>query len=312
MLVSIVVITYNFEQIIVKCLESIKKQTYKKIELIISDDNSKDKTVEICKNWLKENKDFFIETQIISSSKNEGVVKNINKGLEKVKGEYIKIVAGDDILKEDGIENFINYTKKNPEAEIIFSKVERFKEVNEKIKKIDILPDETDEKFFDFQPKKQLKILLEGNFLMAPGIFFKKSLFEKYGYFDERFKMVEDYPYWIKLLKENVKFYYMPKITVYYRQSETSVSANLKRSCNKNMFEFKEQFYNLIYKKEVKNPLKRWDKYLIIYIEKRIIKNGNIETSSLRFLKKIFRSKNIKRFVILIFIFLILNYLNII
>ena len=51
-LVSVVIITYNSEKTIIETLESIKNQTYKNIELIISDDFSKDNTVEICKQCI--------------------------------------------------------------------------------------------------------------------------------------------------------------------------------------------------------------------------------------------------------------------
>ena len=51
-LVSVVVITYNSEKYILETLESIKTQSYKNLELIISDDCSKDDTVMICRDWL--------------------------------------------------------------------------------------------------------------------------------------------------------------------------------------------------------------------------------------------------------------------
>ncbi len=52
-LVSIVVITYNSAKFILETLESSKAQTYKNIELIISDDCSTDNTVEICQQWIR-------------------------------------------------------------------------------------------------------------------------------------------------------------------------------------------------------------------------------------------------------------------
>lgn len=70
---SIVVITYNFEKIILECLESIKNQSYKNFEIIISDDGSKDKTIEICEKWKKENDKYF-NIRILASKENQGVV----------------------------------------------------------------------------------------------------------------------------------------------------------------------------------------------------------------------------------------------
>ena len=54
-LVSIIVLTYNSSLTILETLESLKKQSYPNIELIISDDASKDETVKICQTWVQAN-----------------------------------------------------------------------------------------------------------------------------------------------------------------------------------------------------------------------------------------------------------------
>ena len=56
-LVSIIVITYNSAKFVLETLESAKAQTYQNIELIISDDGSTDNTVQICREWLKNNEE---------------------------------------------------------------------------------------------------------------------------------------------------------------------------------------------------------------------------------------------------------------
>ena len=309
-MISVIVVTYNFQNIILECLEGIKKQSYNDIELIISDDCSKDKTVDVCKKWLESNSKFFKRIELLTSKENQGVVKNINKGLKAARGECIKIIAGDDILVESSLEKFMNYLNKNQNAEIIFSQVQSFRVKDKEKLYLEVLPDKEMEQIFNMSQEEQLKILLECNFLAAPSSFFKKSLFEKYGYFDERFKMVEDYPYWIKLLKNKVKLYYMPEVTVYYRKSESSISAIMEGKINPTMLEFEEQFYNLIYKKEVKNIFKKWDRFFNIFISKKVLKNDNKRTFFLKIYGKAFRSKNLKRLFIVLTIGLISIILN--
>jgi len=63
-LVSIIVVTYNSSKFITETLNSVSNQTWEDIELIITDDCSEDDTIEICRKWLKKNKDRFSSVQI--------------------------------------------------------------------------------------------------------------------------------------------------------------------------------------------------------------------------------------------------------
>ena len=83
-LISIVVITYNNSNYIEETLESIKSQTYNNIELIVSDDCSTDKTVEITEEWIDKNRDRFANVKLITTPVNTGISKNCNRGLRNV------------------------------------------------------------------------------------------------------------------------------------------------------------------------------------------------------------------------------------
>lgn len=305
---SILVITYNFEDIILECLESIERQKYKNFEVIICDDCSKDKTLEICKKWAEKNKENF-SIKVIPALKNEGVVKNINKGIKEAQGEWIKSLAGDDLLIEDSLEKINEFIKINSNAEVIMAKAQTFKVENNKKKYLNILP--KNKEFYNLSSKKQLEELLEGNIIVAPGVTLKNSLLKRMGYYDETFRMVEDYPFWIKLLKNNIKFYFLDEVIVLYRQGIESVSGRGKNQrTNKFMVEFAKDFYEKIYKKEVKNPIKRWDRYIEIKRKEVILKCGNksnLLTQMMRWLE----IKNLKKYVLrVLIIILILKFLK--
>jgi alpha-1,3-rhamnosyltransferase len=78
-LVSVRVITYNSSKTVIETLDSIYNQTYPNIELIISDDCSKDDTVAICREWVNQHKERFARTEILTVPQNTGVSANINR-----------------------------------------------------------------------------------------------------------------------------------------------------------------------------------------------------------------------------------------
>jgi len=161
-LISIVVITFNSSKYVLETLESAKAQTYQNIELIVTDDCSVDNTLSVCTEWIKKTKNRFTRTEIISVEKNTGIVPNLNRGLNAVKGEWIKFIAGDDRLNDNCIERFYEEVYQNSEIEVIFSNVS--------VNGIDI-PEDYLPKFFLLETKEQYLNLLKGNSLPAPAFF---------------------------------------------------------------------------------------------------------------------------------------------
>ena len=122
MLVSVVVITYNSEKYVIETLESIYAQTHKDLELIISDDHSTDNTVGICRQWCNLHKERFSDVEIIESAVNTGIAPNANRGYSLARGEWIKGIAGDDLLMPDCIEQYLAFCNRHPEYPIVFSR----------------------------------------------------------------------------------------------------------------------------------------------------------------------------------------------
>lgn len=106
--VSVVVPIYNMENSIYRCVESIENQSYKNIEIILVDDGSKDKSVEVCKKI--ENKFDNVKTIF---KENGGVSTARNVGLKSSTGDWIMFVDPDDFLNENIIEKLINKCDKN-------------------------------------------------------------------------------------------------------------------------------------------------------------------------------------------------------
>lgn len=115
-LISVIVIAYNIEKYIFKCIKSILMQDYKKLEIIIVDDGSTDDTLQIIKKIAKDDKRIRICTK-----KNGGPSSARNYGLSVAQGKYIMFVDGDDFVASDYV-SYLYGLIKNSNAEFAFSK----------------------------------------------------------------------------------------------------------------------------------------------------------------------------------------------
>lgn len=271
--ISIIIIAYNSEKWIEETLESVKDQTFENLELIISDDSSEDKTLEICKKWINKNKSRFNNIKILNSKKNMGIVKNINKAIKITTGNWIKIIAADDILMKNCIEKNIIHSIDN-NYEILFSKMLSFRDT---VKGREHIDDKNNliEKFFSKDSQRQFKELIFENKISAPTAFFNKKIFEKYGYFDEMYPNVEDYPMWLKLTKNGVRLNYMDEITVKYRIHNKSLSNTENIIINERIFKFRKEIYDTFLSKEVKSSLFHYSEKLKRIRCENILKKGN-------------------------------------
>ena len=223
-LVSIIIVTYNSAKFVLETLESAKAQSYQNIELIISDDGSQDQTLELCEKWLAANKERFVNSHIITVEQNTGIPANCNRGVKASKGEWIKLIAGDDILFPDAIENTLQCAIENNQKFVI-SDLQFFNEDGElnhygSPKEI--------ARFFSKKnvKEKYLSYLRSSVFLNSPTYFYHRSVYITTNGYDEDFKMLEDNPFIANTLKNNIDIIFLPKKTVYYRINSESATGS--------------------------------------------------------------------------------------
>lgn len=246
-LVTIGILTYNSAKYVLETLESVKAQTYKNIELVISDDASKDNSVELCRKWVTENKDRFIRCEILTVAENTGIPANVNRRLVASKGVWIKGIAADDLLAPDCVENFINFVNKNPQASVVFAKMQSF--VGEFApENFTVVDDAKAESFCkNFKTaKEQYNALVKRIYCAACTMFVKRSVLLEVGY-DESLKTIEDWPIFIRLTGAGHKFYFMDKTVCYYRRWDGGISgstSDLRKSVkyNLNLSDFRKKY----------------------------------------------------------------------
>ncbi|MBE7038968.1 MAG: glycosyltransferase [Ruminococcaceae bacterium] len=107
--VSVIVPVYNLEDYIDICMESIVKQSYQNLEIILINDGSLDNSLEKCKEW--ERKDSRV---VVINQKNSGVSAARNAGLDAATGKYVTFVDGDDIISKNAISLLVGmYSESN-------------------------------------------------------------------------------------------------------------------------------------------------------------------------------------------------------
>ncbi len=230
-LVSIMVITYNSAKTVIQTLESVMAQTYPRIELIVSDDCSKDDTVELCREWLAKNGERFEHAEIVEALNNTGTSGNMNRAEAACKGEWIKPIAGDDILLPNCIRDCMDYVAEHSDTIYLFGKQEAFGTPPERCQQVDRLFDYS---FFELPIEEQLHhLIFTGNCVPAPTAFFNSEKVRELGiYNDERVPLIEDWPKWIVCLKKGVRFGFVDKVLVKYRIGGVSTMPRL----NPNMY----------------------------------------------------------------------------
>jgi|GEM_PF-2492483 len=208
-LVSILIPTYQGEQFLEATLNSALNQTYPNIEIIVSDDGSKDKTVEIARKFCDQSQNEFK----IYTNKKLGMVENWNFCISVAKGKYIKFLFQDDLLKSDCIEEMVKLAEKDEEIGLVFSPRSIFLSngADSLQSCLDIYKDCLDlhQAWSNLESIQSGQTLLaDPNFLEYPlnkigeptTVLIRKSVLEKLGGFDPKLKQIVDLDMWMRIM----------------------------------------------------------------------------------------------------------------
>jgi len=224
LLVSIIVVTYNSSKYIIETLNSVKNQTYKNIELIVTDDCSTDNTVALCRNWIDANNARFTNTILLTIEKNTGVSANVNRGYKVANGKWLKSLAGDDCLEPNAIEDYVRFAEEN-NCQICAAGMNYIDDNSNAINPLDgayssYLKD------LDESYDKQLKKIYKGIFFPGNPLFFSKEVIEKTGGNDEKYPFADEWPFHYRILKSGYKICPLNRNLIRYRVHIGSLCRN--------------------------------------------------------------------------------------
>ena len=286
-LVTINVNTYNSSIYVLETLESARMQNYANIELVITDDCSTDNTVELCKNWLEKNKNSFVRTVLVTSDHNTGIPANLNRGLKEAKGEWIKNIAGDDLLLPDCVSQLMAET--SPEKDVIIGIMQNFSVHNGDKIYGETVPVKKRYFLYGQEAAFQHKYLLTKSFNFNPGALIRRRLYIKMGFYDERWRLLEDLPFWLTVTACGTKLYLSDnkKACVLFRTHHESCSYT-------NTGFFNTAFYDCMYKFHREVIYKEISHFNIIFYESEFMHKLAYDT-----IKCLFHNKK-NRFTVII------------
>ena len=228
-LISVIVPVYNVEKYIALTVQSVLNQTYTNFELLIIDDESPDRSVEICQQ--------FNDSRIkIISQKNRGLAGARNTGIRHAQGDYIAFLDGDDLWLPEKLAQHIEHLESSPQVGVSFSR-SQFIDSQGKSLGIYQMP-----KLKDITPAHLLCRNPIGNG-SSPVIRREVLALIRYEdklqetvedfYFDEHFRQSEDIECWFRIAAlTSWHIEGIPEALTLYRVNGEGLSANILKQLN--------------------------------------------------------------------------------
>ena len=201
MKISIITVTYNCADTILDCLSSVVEQSYPDIEHVVIDGASIDGTME----YLNCKAGTF---SCLLSEPDSGIYEALNKGLDLVSGEIIGVLHSDDIFVDKEVLSRVSDAFKNSNVKAVYGDLEYVKS------------DDVSKSMRHWSAGKFLpSCLCKGWMPPHPTLFLRRSLYEKFGYFDTRYKIAADYDFILRVLTQLTpeQVGYIPEVLVKMR-----------------------------------------------------------------------------------------------
>ena len=248
-LFSILVLCYKNQPLLYGMLDSIFRQDYPRIQLVISDDGSEDFDIEKVQEYIELHKRSNIENVIVrSNEQNMRTVKHVDMALKLCTGEYLVFTAADD--RFCGVDTISRYVEKFLEKPDRYWLVARCSVTSaDYTKHLHYLPAETDEPYFAEEDAPCLYSRWARRGMAIPCCMaWRKDAFELVGGIDLDYQFMEDWPLELKLLLNGHAPIYLDEVTALHS------AGGITNSNARYGKEIRRQFYEdkyTIFRKEV-------------------------------------------------------------
>jgi glycosyltransferase involved in cell wall biosynthesis len=244
--VSVIIPSYNHEKFVGECIQSALNQTFQDFEIIITDDGSTDRTVEIIENIKDPRITLFKHT------KNQGVCVAANNCISHARGKYIAWLSSDDIWYPEKLAVQVKYLDEHPEIAVVFGKVEWIDREGDPIKNSQF----PYANVFEVENRTRFEWLnhffLKGNCLSLPCSLIRANYFAEVGTFDRTYANIQDLDLWVRIcLKANIHILDQKLIQNRWISDESNASGDNIRTRIRVRFEHKQSLNHYL---QIRNP----------------------------------------------------------
>ncbi|MGL4503388.1 MAG: glycosyltransferase [Planktothrix sp.] len=210
--ISVIIPAYNSENTIQETIESVLNQTFQDLELIVINDGSVDKTLEVISSFSD------ARIQVFSYS-NSGAQKSRNRGISHASGEYLSFLDSDDMWEPEKLEFQLKALQENSEAAVAYSWTNWIDESGKFLRRGSYIS-----KTGDIFANLLLVDFIEN----GSNPLIRANAMAEVGYFDESLVGGQDWDMWLRLAAR-YPFVAVPYPHILYRQSANSWSSNVER-----------------------------------------------------------------------------------
>lgn len=267
--VSVIIPSYNHEVYIKECIQSVLNQTFQDFEIIITDDASSDRTVEMIKEFDDE------RIKLFEYAENKGASVAANHCIKHSSGKYIAMLSSDDAWHPEKLEIQVMYLEQHPEIGAVFGKVEWVDETGQII----LAKNFPYADVFNVRNRSRLAWLrhffYKGNCLCHPCSLVRRECYTEVGMLNPSFANIPDFDLWIRLCLR-YEIHILDKKLIRFRRmtNEGNASGDTNTSRVRNRFEHRHVLDHYL---KVTNP----DEFLQIFPE--AVQYGNVNTETIPF-----------------------------
>jgi glycosyltransferase involved in cell wall biosynthesis len=219
--VSVIIPSYNHEQYVEPCIQSVLDQTFQDFEIVVVDDGSRDGTVSRIRNFRDR------RIRLFTLEENQGACVAANTCLDHAQGRYIAMLSSDDLFVADKLMKQVQFLDAHPSTAVVFGQArvigedgEAFQDTKHLYWNVFVQPNRTRHEWLN-------TFFFQGNCLCHPSALIRRELYEDVGRYDERMANVPDLDLWVRTcLRHDI--HVMPdEVTLFrVRSGEANASGN--------------------------------------------------------------------------------------